>query len=420
MVYMVYHKIVIIGGGFGGLNVATHLKNAPVEVILIDKMNHHLFQPLLYQVATAALNTNDIATPLREIVSKQKNVTVLMGEVVAVDKEQQKILLSDGSHLTFDALILAPGNHQSYFGHDAWEKHAPGLKTLQDAIYIQEKILLAFEEAEKAATIEERETDLRFIVVGGGPTGVEMAGAIAEIANEMTRDFRNIKSSDAKIYLVEAGPQILPSFPKKLSNKAVKTLEKMGVEVITGKKVTDITEEGVWIEGELFKAKTTIWAAGNKASPLLKTLNMPLDRQGRVLVEKDLSLADHPNIFVIGDSAAIKGKELPAIAPVAIQQGRYLAKVIKTGKRKPFKYFDKGQLATIGRTKAVGTFRKVLFSGFLAWLVWAFVHIAYLIDFRNKVFVLVSWAFLYFTGSHGSRIIPSPIEDLKNKISDSS
>jgi len=403
---MVCKKVVIIGGGFGGLNVASHLKNAPVEVILVDKVNHHLFQPLLYQVATAALNSNDIATPLREIVSKQKNITVLMEEVSSIDKENQKIVLLNGTFLKFDILVLAPGSHQSYFGHDEWEKYAPGLKTLEDALHIQKKVLLAFEEAEKAATLEEREMDMRFIVIGGGPTGVEMAGAIAEIAVEMTRDFRNIKPSDAKIYLVEAGDQILPSFPKKLSEKAKVMLQKLGVEVITGQKVTNITHVGVNIEGHLFKAKTTIWAAGNKASPLLKTLDTPLNKSGQAIVERDLSIPGHQNIFVIGDAAAIKDYPLPAIAPVAIQEGRYLAKLIKTGNRKSFKYFDKGQLATIGRAKAVGVFRKLSFSGFTAWLIWAFVHIAYLIDFRSKIEVLVSWSFLYFTGSHGSRIIP--------------
>jgi len=410
---MVYQKVVIVGGGFGGLNAAQKLKNAPVEVILIDKMNHHLFQPLLYQVATAALNSSDIATPLREILRHQKNATVLMGDVIKVDKDNKSISLADGSVINYDALILAPGNHQSYFGNDQWEKYAPGLKTIEDATYIQEHILFAFEEAEKAATIEEQEADLRFVVVGGGPTGVEMAGAIAEIAKEMKRDFRNIQSTEAKIYLIEGGERILPSFPKKLSDKATEYLRKMGVEVLIKQKVTNISEEGVTIEGNLFKAKTVIWAAGNKASPLLKTLNVPLDRQGRVIVESDLSLKDYPDVFAIGDAGVVQGKDLPAIAPVAIQQGRYVAKLIKTGNRKPFKYFDKGQLATIGRAKAVGLFRKAYFSGFIAWLIWAFVHVAYLIDFRNKVYVLVSWAFLYFSGSHGSRIIPSPVEKLE-------
>jgi NADH dehydrogenase len=367
-------------------------------------------------VATAGLSESDISAPIREVLSQQKNTTVLMADVTAIDKEKNLVLLNEGSPIPFDYLILAPGTHQFYFGHNEWEKYAPGLKTLEDAIKIREKILLAFEEAEKIQSKEDQEAYLRFLIVGGGPTGVEMAGAISEIARSLIQDFRRIQPQDIEIFLIEGGFELLPSFPSKLCSKAKKALEKMGVNVVLDTKVTEINREGVVMDGRLFRTKTVIWAAGNTASPLLRTLKTPLDSQGRVFVEKDLRVPGFPQIFVVGDAARIKDLEpaLPAIAPVAMQQGRYIAKLLKKGKeQKPFKYFDKGQLATIGKANAVGSIRGFTFSGFFAWLIWSFVHIRYLIDFRNRILVMTQWAFWYISGTRGSRIIPTSVEKLE-------
>ncbi|HAB99377.1 MAG TPA: FAD-dependent oxidoreductase [Parachlamydiales bacterium] len=416
---MAHTKVVILGGGFGGLNAAKALGNAKLDVWLIDQTNHHLFQPLLYQVASAALSPGDIAVPIREILSDYENITVIMGEVVSIDKDAKVIILRNGDRIGFEYLIIAAGARHSYFEHDEWEALAPGLKTLNDALKIRERILISFEKAERCDSISEAKKYLNFVIIGGGPTGVEMAGAIAEIAYEtMLKNFRRIDVTKTKIYLVEGSPHILPVYPERLSEKAQHYLERMGVQVITAKRVTEITSEGAMVENTFIPAHNIIWAAGNQASPVLKTLNVPLDRQGRVIVESDLSIPDHPHIFVIGDAACAmdeKGKPLPGLAPVAVQQGRYVAMLLRKrmpkGERPPFRYFDKGTMATIGKTKAIGVFGKIQFSGFFAWLAWCFVHVLYLIGFRNRFTVLSQWLFSYFTSRRGARLIyRSPIE----------
>jgi NADH dehydrogenase len=416
---MANKKVVILGGGFAGINAAKALGNSKFDVWLIDKTNHHLFQPLLYQVASAALSPGDIAVPIREILSPYDNITVIMGEVTAIDKENRHIVLRNGDQVSYEYLLVALGARHSYFGNDAWEKFAPGLKTLPDALKIREKILLSFEKAERCDSISEAKKYLNFVIVGGGPTGVEMAGAIAEIAYlTMLKNFRRIDTTKTKIYLVEGSPHILPVYPEKLSLKAEKYLAHFGVHVITGKRVTNVNAEGVTVEGTLIPAENIVWAAGNQASPILKTLNVPLDKQGRVMVEGDLSIPHHPEVFVLGDAACAldkTGKPLPALAPVAVQQGRYVAhllrrSLIQSG-RPSFVYFDKGTMATIGKTKAIGTFGKLQFSGFLAWLAWCFVHILYLIGFRNRIVVLMQWLFSYFSSQRGARLINRPIDE---------
>ena len=416
---MAYSRIVIVGGGFGGLNAAKQLGNAKLDVWMIDKTNHHLFQPLLYQVASAALSPADIAVPIREILSPYENITVMMGEVVKIDKNSKTLHLGNGDQLGYDSLILAVGAKHSYFGKDEWEKFAPGLKTLTDALSIRERILMSFEKAERCDSINEAKKYLNFVIVGGGPTGVELAGALAEIAYDtMLQNFRRIDTTKSKIYLVESSPHILPVYPEKLSQKAQYYLEKFGVKVIGGKRVTDINEEGVHIQDVFVPARNVIWAAGNQASPLLQSLEIPLDRQGRALVDADMSIPDHPEIFVIGDAAACKDKDnqfLPALAPVAVQQGKYVANILKKelpkDKRPPFKYFDKGTMATIGKTRAIGMFGKIKFHGFIAWLAWCFVHILYLIGFRNKFLVLSQWLYAYYTNRRGARLINRSIEE---------
>ena len=396
---MAYTKVIIIGGGFGGLNVAKSLHHAKLDVLLIDKTNHHLFQPLLYEVATAALSPGEIATPLREILRHQENITVIMGEVASIDTNSKQITISNGDIYGYDYLVISIGARHSYFGREDWEQFAPGLKTINDALKIREQILISFEKAERLDSISETAKYLNFVIIGGGPTGVEMAGAIAEIAYKtMFKNFRRIRPEESKIYLIEALPQILPMYPNKLAARAAKILEKMGVKVLTGKKVTDINENGIRTEDLFIESKNIIWAAGNQVSPMLKTLEVPLDRAGRAVVGPDLSIPDHPEIFVIGDAAHLPGKEgkpLPGVAPVAIQEGRYVAKLIKNAtpkeKRQPFVYFDKGNLATIGKAKAVAMIGKLQISGFSAWLMWAFVHILYLIGFRNRLGVMIEW-----------------------------
>ncbi|PIS02477.1 MAG: FAD-dependent oxidoreductase [Chlamydiae bacterium CG10_big_fil_rev_8_21_14_0_10_42_34] len=412
-------KVVILGGGFAGINAAKSFGNTKFDVWLIDKTNHHLFQPLLYQVATAALSPGDIAVPIREILSPYDNITVLMGEVTAIDKDKHEIVLRNGDRIGYEYLIVALGARHSYFGKDHWEKFAPGLKTLTDALMIRERILLSFEKAERCDSISEAKKYLNFVIIGGGPTGVEMAGAIAEISHQtMLRDFRRIDPTKTKIFLIEGSPHILPVYPEKLSLKAEKYLKHFGVNVITGKRVTEITEEGVTVEGYLIPTENVLWAAGNQASPILKTLNVPLDRQGRVVVDADLTIPDHPEIFVLGDAACAmdkSSKPLPGLAPVAVQQGRYVAHMIRKGlpknNRPPFVYFDKGSMATIGKTKAIGTFGKIQFSGFIAWLGWCFVHVLYLIGFRNRLVVLMQWLFSYFSSQRGARLINKPIDE---------
>lgn len=411
-------KVVVIGGGFGGLNLAKGLKKAKMEILLIDKTNHHLFQPLLYQVATAALSPGEIATPIREVLRHQKNTSVIMGDVVQIDKNKKELVLGNGDIISYDYLVIATGARHSYFGNDKWEPFAPGLKTISDALQIRERVLISFEKAERMQNMEEAHKYLNFVVIGGGPTGVEMAGAIAEIAHKtLFKNFRRIRPEESKIYLIEALPNILPVYPEKLSKRAARDLEKMHVHVLTGKKVTEINEDGVQIEGMFIPCENVVWAAGNQASPLLKTLDVPLDRAGRVIVGADQSIPDHPEIFVIGDAACSPGKDgkpLPGIAPVAIQQARYLAEILKDQtpkeKRKPFKYFDKGNMATIGRSKAVVAFGKLQFAGFLAWLAWCFIHIVYLIGFRNRFGVMVEWFYCFITGQRGVRLIYRSIE----------
>jgi len=410
---LIYTRVVIIGGGFAGINAAKALKDANFDILLIDKKNHHLFQPLLYQVASAALSPANIATPLREICAEDKHTTVIMGTVVDVDKEKHKIILKGGDEVPYDYLIVAPGARHSYFGNDQWEPIAPGLKTVTDALKIREKILLSFERAERMDSLHEAEKYLNFVIIGGGPTGVEMAGSIAEIAQKaLLKNFNRIHPEKSKIYLIEGTDRILPPYPKKLSARARRDLEKMGVHVITGKMVTNVTEDGVQVGEDFIEAHNIIWAAGNQASPLLKTLDVPLDRQGRVVVEPDLSIPGNPEIFVIGDAACAAGKKgvpLPAIAPVANQQGRYVARIIRKlipkEKRRRFRYMDKGSIATIGKNKAVGYIGKLTFGGRLAWFIWGFIHIFYLVSYRSRFAVTLDWVFHYMTGLRGARLI---------------
>ncbi len=415
---MAYSKVVIIGGGFGGLNVATALKREKLDILMIDKTNHHLFQPLLYEVATAALSPGEIATPLREILRGQENITVMMGEVLNIDTKKRQVAIVNGDLYGYDYLVVCTGARHSYFGSDQWEPFAPGLKTINDAVKIREQILISFEKAERLDSISEAAKYLNFVVIGGGPTGVEMAGAIAEIAHKtLFKNFRRIKPEKSKIYLVEAFPNILPSYPERLSKRARQDLEKLGVTVITGKKVTNISENGVQVEDLFLESMNIVWAAGNQASPLLKTLNVPLDRQGRVLVCPDLSIPDHEEVFVIGDAACVlskDGKPLPATAPAAIQEGHYVAKIIKHGTpkdmRKPFDYFDKGSMATIGKAKAVAMIGKLQFTGIVAWLMWALIHIMYLIGFRNRLGVMLEWIAATISGQRGVRLITRSID----------
>ena len=411
-------KVVVIGGGFGGLNVVKALKDAPVEILLIDKTNHHLFQPLLYEVATAAISPGQIATPLREILRDQKNASVIMAEVTQIDKSGKQITIASGDKIDFDYLVVAVGARHSYFGKNEWEAFAPGLKTIGDALKIREQILLSFEKAERLSRLSGIAKPLNFVIIGGGPTGVEMAGAIGEIANKtLTKNFRSIQPEKSQIYLVEALPQILPMFPSKLADSAIKMLEHLGVTVLRGKKVTEINGSGVQIEDIFIESENIIWAAGNQVSDLLKSLNTPLDRAGRVMVQPDLSIPDCPHIFVIGDASCLmtkEGKPLPGVAPVAMQEGKYIAKLLEkqlpVEKRAPFVYFDKGSMATIGKAKAIVLLRKLQFSGFFAWLIWAFIHILFLIGFRNRIGVMFEWATALLTGDRGVRLITKPIQ----------
>lgn len=421
---MAKKKVIIIGGGFGGLNCTKNLKKADVDILLLDRNNHHTFQPLLYQVATAAVSPSDIAIPIREILRKQENVTVYLCNIGRIDVEKNCVEASNGELFNYDYLVVATGARHSYFGHPEWEEYAPGIKTLTDAVAIREKILLSFELAERTHSHEIAEQFLRFVIVGGGPTGVELAGSVAEIAHKtLFRNFRNIRPENAKIYLIESQPELLKTFHPKLGKIAHKYLEEMGVEVITGTRVTKISEEGIWVGEDFFPSFSIIWAAGNEASPLLATLNCPLDNAKRAIVGTDLSIPNHPNVFVIGDSAHAEdesGNTYPGIASVAIQQGQYVAKIIKNEipleKRKPFKYFDKGSMATIGTSKAVATIHKINFSGFFAWLAWCFVHILYLVSFKNRLIVVIQWFFLYIFGSRQVRIILRSVFGKENSL----
>lgn len=405
--------VVIIGGGFGGLAVARELADTDARITLIDRRNHHLFQPLLYQVATAGLSAPSIAAPLRQILRKQANVTVLMDDARDVDLDHQVVKLAGGDE-PYDALVVATGATHAYFGHDEWERHAPGLKTLEDAFAIRRRVLVAFERAEREEDPVLRQAWLNFVIVGGGATGVELAGTVAEIARHtLPREFRRADPRRANVQLVEAGPRLLPAFDEDLSDKARRQLEKLGVQVRLGTSVTAIDGEGVMLDGAPYAARTVLWAAGVAASPLGRKLGAPLDRAGRVLVEPDLSLPGHPNVFVIGDLAAVtqaNGKPVPGVAPAAKQMGHYVATLLKArwrGERtaKPFAYRDDGALATIGRMAAVAQFGRLKLSGILAWWVWLIAHIAFLIGFRNRLVVMLDWAWAYWTYQRHARIV---------------
>jgi NADH:quinone reductase (non-electrogenic) len=420
------HRVVIVGAGFGGLNAAEKLASAPVKITVIDRKNYHTFQPLLYQVATAGLSPGEIAAPIRSILRHHANVEVLMAEVTGFDLER-RVVKTEDQEIPYDSLIVAAGASHAYFGHEEWEPLAPGLKTIEDAIEIRRRVLLAFELAERRAAAGEGNDPLNFVVVGAGPTGVELAGTLAEICRHaLAKDFRSIDPSRARIHLLEGGAHVLPAYPEDLSRSAVKQLRRLGVDVATSTMVTKI-EPGVIYAGETrMDAAVILWAAGVAASPLGNKLGVPTDRAGRVLVEADLSIPKHPEVFVIGDLAALRdasGNLLPGVAPVAILEGRYVAKVIRSeiraaaesgansshlvqsAPRKAFHYHDKGSLATIGRAAAIAQFGRIHISGFLAWLAWLFVHILFLIGFRNRVLVFIQWAWSYFTYERSARLI---------------
>jgi NADH:ubiquinone reductase (H+-translocating) len=406
--------VVIVGGGFAGLYCARGLRRAPVRVTVIDRSNFHLFQPLLYQVATASLSPADIAGPIRSILRRQENTEVWMGEVVDVDRKGRRVVLADGVSVAYDYLVLATGATHAYFGHDEWAEHAPGLKTVDDAIEMRRRFLLAFEEAEREGDPEARRRLLTFAIVGAGPTGVELAGAMAEIARKvMPRDFRAIDTSAARILLLEGAERVLPGYPEALSRKARAQLEALGVEVRTGALVTELGEGFVAVgERERIHARNVFWAAGVSASPLGARLGADTDRAGRVRVAGDLSLPGDPNVFVAGDLASASragGGPVPGVAPAAIQMGRFVARTIRRDlegrPREPFRYRDKGDLATIGRAAAVARIGRLRMAGFPAWLLWVVVHILYLIGFRNRLLVMIQWAWAYLTYQRGIRLI---------------
>ncbi len=427
-------RVVIVGGGFGGLEAAKALDGAAVDITLIDRANYHLFQPLLYQVAMAGLSPAEIASPIRGILAEQKNVRVVLGNVTRVDLAARRVHVEHES-LEYDWLVLAIGAQTSYFGHDDWEIHAPGLKHLEDALEIRRRVLLAFERAEREPDARERRKLLTFVVIGGGPTGVELAGAVAELARfVLGSDFRSIDPRDAKVTLIEAGPRILPSFAPTLAQSAVEQLEELGVEVRTGVRVVAIDDDGVELdkghdaddlpglgagnERERIPAATVVWAAGVKANGLAAALGATVetDRQGRVVVGKDCAIAGHPEVFAIGDMARFEkeGNVLPGVSPVAMQQGRYVAKIIRwelesegRPRRDPFWYFDKGSMATIGRSRAIAEARGLKMHGFIAWLAWLFIHVWYLIGFKNRLMVLLNWTWSYISYKRGARLITS-------------
>jgi NADH dehydrogenase len=413
-------RVVILGGGFGGLSAARKLKNAPVDVTLIDRCNYHLFQPLLYQVATGSLSPANISGPLRQVLKHNKNTTVLLGEAIDIDPANHQVILSDGV-IGYDTLIVATGSSHQYFGHNDWEKFAPGLKTIEDATDMRARILLAFEAAERETDPEKLKEWMTFVIVGAGPTGAELAGALGEIANDtLTRDFRRINPSEAQIILVEGTDRVLPSYPPKLSEAARKMLERLKVTVRTGAMVTDVKAHSVTIKcgdhSEIIPTRTILWAAGVLASPLGlalgKRLGAKTDRAGRVMVDPDMTVPGHPEIFVIGDLSSFThqtGKPLPGVAQPAIQQGRYVAKVIERRlrgeKTPPFRYFDKGNLATIGRGAAVADLNFITLAGLPAWLVWIFIHLMYIVEFQNRLLVFMQWMWLYVTFDRAARLI---------------
>ena len=405
-------RVVIIGGGFGGLEAAKLLGNQPVCVTIIDRTNYHLFQPLLYQVATAALSPADIAAPIRSVVHRYSNIDVMLAEVSNIDVAAERLTAGE-RQIDYDYLIIATGSRHSYFGNDQWERLAPGLKSLEDAIEIRRRLLMAFEYADRVTDEAARKAAMTFAIVGGGPTGVEMAGAIAEIARyTLAKDFRHINPSDARVILIEGDQRIISGFPEDLSASALKQLQQLGVEVITGSHAKNLTEEGLEVNGQFIPCRVKIWAAGNNASGLGKCLGVPLDRAGRVLVNNDLTIPGHPEIQVIGDLANFPyqtGKPLPGVSPVAMQQGRHAARnilaMVDGRKSQRFWYWDKGSMATIGRNKAVADLNFVHFSGLPAWMVWLFVHVIFLVGFRNRLAVLFQWAWAYFTFNKGARLI---------------
>ncbi|MDH4237085.1 MAG: NAD(P)/FAD-dependent oxidoreductase [Nitrospira sp.] len=404
-------QVVIIGGGFGGLTVGRSLRHA--DVVLIDRTNHHLFQPLLYQVATAALSPSDIAWPLRTVFRSQRNVRIVMDDVVSIDRHTRVVCLRDSAQIPYDILVVAPGSRHAYFGHDEWEPFAPGLKTMADAMWLHEKMLRAFEEAEHRRVATGARDQLNFVIIGGGPTGVELAGALAEIGRKaLGPEFPHLGLDDLSIMLVEGGSRILAGFTADLSAKAASALERIGVTIKLNSQVSAIDADGVTIGNEWIPSRNVIWAAGNKASPLLDTLLVPQDASGRVKVQPDLTISGEPWIFVIGDAANCvgnNGKPLPGIAPVAMQQGRYVADLIAREvapeQRRPFAYADRGMLATIGRAEAVAQFGPVHVSGLLAWLLWCVVHIFFLIGFRNRLRVMSEWMWYYLTFKPGARLL---------------
>lgn len=404
----------IIGGGFGGLSAAKHLRNSDVDVILIDKTNHYLFQPLLYQVATAALSPGDVAQPLRSILRHSSNIRVMMQTVQHIDCAQ-RLIVHDGGVLSYDHLILAPGSRHAYFGHPEWETIAPGLKDLNDALLIRERLLSTFERAERERDREARQRALTFVVVGAGPTGVELAGAIAEISTKtMLPDFPTLRREDVRVFLVDAAPRVLTAFNESLSAKALASLHDLGVEVRLNTMVTDVRADGVLLGDVFLPSTNVIWAAGNQASALLRDLQIPLDKQGRAIVHPDCSIPGHADVFVIGDAANLN--DLPGVAQVAMQEGAYVAQVVKrniaAGLRRPFTYRDMGSMATIGRARAVADVFGMKFSGSIAWLLWAAIHVVSLIGFRNRIKVMVEWLWFYISFQPGARLIVQRDEQL--------
>jgi len=406
-------KIIVIGGGFGGLSFLQKARKSKNEFILIDKTNHHLFQPLLYQVATAVLSPADITVPLRNLFKNDKNVKTILSEVKEINKEKKEVTLDNAEVINYDKLIVSAGSSYSFFGKNEWSKFAKGLKVINDALDIREKILKAFEKAENEKDERIRKKYLNFVIVGGGPTGVELAGSIAEIAyKNMTKEFRNFSSTDANIYLLEAGDRILPSYSESLAKKSYKFLNDLGVKVMTKERVENIEEMKVTTNKQVIYADNIIWAAGNEASPLIKHLDTETDNEGRAVVNLDCSIKEDNEVYVIGDAAnfiTASGESLPGIAPVAIQQGRYVAHNIKKNiekeNRKPFKYSDKGTMATIGRFKAIGVVGNFELAGFTAWLFWSLIHLVYLIGYRSKILVAIEWIFAYFFNKRGTRLI---------------
>jgi NADH dehydrogenase len=408
--------IVIVGGGFAGLYTARGLKHVEADVTVVDRHNYHLFQPLLYQVATAGLNPSDIAAPIRGILGRQKNVRVVLGEATEIDPNAKTVRLAGGGSLSYDFLVLATGATHSYFGHPEWEQFAPGLKTIDDALEIRRRVLLAFEAAEHETDPELQKAWLTFVIIGAGPTGVELAGTLAEIARKtMVRDFRRIRSDAARVVLLEGKDRVLPPYPSDLSESARKQLVDLGVEVITDAVVTDVNDHEVRFGDQRIPTRTILWGAGVQASPLARSLGVPLDRAGRVLVQPDLTIPGHKDVFVLGDLAAAEqhdGSFVPGVAPAAIQAGQHTAmnleRAVEGQPLRAFRYRDKGSLATIGRARAVADFGKVRFGGFFAWMAWLLIHIFFLIGFRNRFLVITQWAWAYFTYQRGARLITGP------------